>query len=113
MAQYADQYNSDATGYEYIGQASPTSAGYLGRVAGVPKFIFMPDASTVAASNRGETTYMCNYQGINENVTTIADFGGRWYDGSNVGAFHRHLDDAPSSALDRVGSRLVFKHIAQ
>ena len=113
MAQYADQYNSDATGYEYIAQASPTSTGYMGRVAGVPKFIFMPDASTVAASNRGETTYMCDRQEINENITSIAAFGGYWTYGSVVGAFLRNLNDAPSNANDLVGSRLVFKHIAQ
>ena len=113
MAQYADQYNSDATGYEYIAQASPTSTGYMGRVAGVPKFIFMPDASTVAASNRGETTYMCDYQWINENITSIAGFGGYWCSGSHVGAFYRTLYNAPSTAGDYVGSRLVFKHIAQ
>ena len=112
MAQYADQYNSNATEYEYIAQASPTSSDYMGRVAGVPKFIFMPDASTVAASNRGETTYMCDYQMIYEHDTSIAAFGGGWDYGSDVGAFNRGLGNAPSDANDYMGSRLVFKHIA-
>ena len=113
MAQYADQYNSNATEYEYIAQASPTSSDYMGRVAGVPKFIFMPDASTVAASNRGETTYMCDYQMIYEHDTSIAAFGGGWDYGSDVGAFNRNLGNAPSDANDYMGSRLVFKHIVQ
>lgn len=113
MAQYADQYNSDATGYEYIAQASPTESGYQGRCAGIPKFIFMPDASTVAASGRGESTYMCDYQWINESITAIADFGGTWRLGSMVGAFDRHLDIPVSHAHDYGGSRLCFKKIAE
>ena len=111
MAQYADQYNSDATGYEYIAQASPTATGYQGRCAGIPKFIFMPDASTVAASGRGESTYMCDYQYINESITAIPHFGGGWAAGSGAGAFERTLDRAPSTVFDDGGSRLVYKHV--
>ena len=109
MAQYADQYNSDATGYEYIAQASSTATGYQGRCAGIPKFIFMPDASTVAASGRGESTYMCDDQWIKETRTVIACFGGRWTTGSRVGAFCRDLGDWVSTAGNTVGSRLCFK----
>ena len=113
MAQYADQYNSDATGYEYIAQASPTESGYQGRCAGIPKFIFMPDASTVAASGRDESTYMCDYQWIDETRTVIAAFGGGWGNGSWVGAFGRDLSDPVSDANADVGSRLCFKKIAK
>ena len=113
MAQYADQYNSDATGYEYIAQASPTADGYQGRCAGIPKFIFMPDASTVAADGRGESTYMCDYQWIDESRTVIAVFGGHWYLRSKVGAFCRSLCYPVSDAETYVGSRLCFKKIAE
>jgi len=113
MAQYADQYNSDATGYEYIAQASSTESGYQGRCAGIPKFIFMPDASTVAASGRGESTYMCDYQVINETITVIAHFGGYCTTGSKVGAFTRNWDIPASCAGADVGSRLCFKKIAE
>ena len=113
MAQYADQYNSDATGYEYIAQASPTASGYQGRCAGIPKFIFMPDASTVAASGRGESTYMCDYQNINESITIFAVFGGDWHYGSKVGAFFRDLSTPFSNAYTNVGSRLVYKKVAE
>ena len=111
MAQYADQYNSDATGYEYIAQASPTESGYQGRCAGIPKFIFMPDASTVAASGRGESTYMCDYLWVNEAITVIADFGGHWSRGSEVGAFLRYLSNPVLGSGEDVGSRLVYKHV--
>jgi len=114
MAQYADQYNSDATGYEYIAQASRTTSGYLGRCAGIPKFIFMPDASTVAASGRGESTYMCDYQVIYEYDTVIVDFGGGWDDYSRVGAFNRNLSGrGVSDTYFTIGSRLCFKKIAE
>lgn len=36
----------------------------------------------------------------------VADFGGNWNNGSNVGAFNRNLNNAPSNANDNVGSRL-------
>jgi len=113
MAQYADQYNSDATGYEYIAQASPTKSGYQGRCAGIPKFIFMPDASTVAADGRSESTYMCDYQYINESGTVNVAFGGAFSDGSWVGAFNRYLIGPVSISDGAIGSRLVYKKVAE
>ena len=119
MAQYADQYNSDGTGYEiittqaYFKNTVYYQNGYMGKVAGLPKFIFLPNSSTVAASGRDESTYMCDGHHITLNAVAIADFGGHWFGVSWVGAFYRSLDDAPSYASGRVGSRLCFKKIAE
>ena len=119
MAQYADQYNSNGSGYENIGTFPYTLVGnswqdgYQGRVAGVPKFIFLPNSSTVSASGRGESTYMCDDHYIELSAITISHFGGTWFAGSRVGAFFRRLNDAPSAALVDVGSRLVYKKVAE
>ena len=118
MAQYADQYNSNGTGYEiittqtYAQLANYYQNGFMGRVAGVPKFIFLPNSSTVAASGRGESTYMCDWHHITLNEITVSLFGGLWDYGSRAGAFYRALNYAPSTAYGLVGSRLVYKHVA-
>ena len=117
MAQYADQYNSNGTGYEiittqtYAQLANYYQNGFMGRVAGLPKFIFLPNSSTVSASGRSESTYMCNWHHIELSATTISDFGGCWASGSYAGAFYRFLNSAPSAAYGLVGSRLVYKHV--
>ena len=117
MAQYADQYNSNGTGYEiittqtYAQIANYYQTGFMGRVAGVPKFIFLPNSSTVSASGRGESTYMCDWHHIELSAITISYFGGYWDNGSRAGAFNRSLDHAPSTAAGNVGSRLVYKHV--
>ena len=117
MAQYADQYNSNGTGYEiittqtYAQIANYYQTGFMGRVAGVPKFIFLPNSSTVSASGRGESTYMCDWHHIELSAITISYFGGYWDNGSRAGAFNRSLDHAPSTAYGHVGSRLVYKHV--
>ena len=120
MAQYADQYNSNGSGYENIGTFPYTSVdtvnngrqyGYQGRVAGVPKFIFLPDSSTVSASGRSESTYMCDWHHIGLSTVTISYFGSYWPTGSGAGAFYRDLSGAPSAAGGHVGSRLVYKHV--
>ena len=85
----------------------------MGRVAGVPKFIFLPNSSTVSASGRSESTYMCDWHHIELSATTISVFGGYWDDGVIAGAFDRRLPDAPSSAHGYVGSRLVFKKVEE
>ena len=119
MAQYADQYNSNGSGYENIGTfpytvvANDIQYGFQGRVAGVPKFIFLPNSSTVSASGRGESTYMCDLHYIALSAITISLFGGYWNFGSGAGAFSRTLDYAPSSANIAVGSRLVYKKVAE
>ena len=119
MAQYADQYNSNGSGYEiittqtYAQLANYYQNGFMGRVAGVPKFIFLPNSSTVSASGRSESTYMCDWHHIELSATTISDFGGYWDSGLYAGAFRRYLDNAPSSALGHVGSRLVFKKVEE
>ena len=119
MAQYADQYNSNGSGYEiittqtYAQLANYYQNGFMGRVAGVPKFIFLPNSSTVSASGRSESTYMCDWHHIELSATTISDFGGYWDSGLYAGAFRRYLYDAPSSAGGHVGSRLVFKKVEE
>ena len=119
MAQYADQYNSNGSGYEiittqtYAQLANYYQNGFMGRVAGVPKFIFLPNSSTVSASGRSESTYMCDWHHIELSATTISYFGGRWDLGLHAGAFYRDLSDAPSSAHGSVGSRLVFKKVEE
>ena len=119
MAQYADQYNSNGSGYEiittqtYAQLANYYQNGFMGRVAGVPKFIFLPNSSTVSASGRSESTYMCDWHHIELSPTTISNFGGRWAHGLDAGAFYRTLRDAPSSARGDVGSRLVFKKVEE
>ena len=119
MAQYADQYNSNGSGYEiittqtYAQLANYYQNGFMGRVAGVPKFIFLPNSSTVSASGRSESTYMCDWHHIELSATTISAFGGGWASGLLAGAFHRYLDYAPSSALGHGGSRLVFKKVEE
>ena len=119
MAQYADQYNSNGSGYEiittqtYAQLANYYQNGFMGRVAGVPKFIFLPNSSTVSASGRSESTYMCDWHHIELSATTISHFGGGWSHGLNAGAFYRSLDYAPSSAHGYVGSRLVFKKVEE
>lgn len=121
MAQYSDQYNSDGTGYENVAQITYTDTsgnsshyqnGFMGRIAGIPKFIFMPNSSSVAASSRGESTYMCDWHHIQGNLLAIARFGGFWDFGSLAGAFLRNLNLAPSYAVGNVGSRLCFKKVA-
>ena len=119
MAQYADQYNSNGSGYEiittqtYAQLANYYQNGFMGRVAGVPKFIFLPNSSTVSASGRSESTYMCDWHHIELSATTISAFGGDWGHGLHAGAFHRDLYNAPSSAHGHVGSRLVFKKVEE
>ena len=119
MAQYADQYNSNGSGYEiittqtYAQLANYYQNGFMGRVAGVPKFIFLPNSSTVSASGRSESTYMCDWHHIELSATTISHFGGSWDTGLYAGAFYRALDNAPSSAHGNVGSRLVFKKVEE
>ena len=122
MAQYADQYNSNGSGYENIGTFPYTLVdtvnngrqyGYQGRVAGVPKFIFLPNSSTVSASGRSESTYMCDLHHIELSAITISDFGGGWNFGSHAGAFCLGLNDAPSAATVDAGSRLVYKKVAE
>ena len=116
MAQYADQYNSNGSGYENIGTFPYTLVdtvnngrqyGYQGRVAGVPKFIFLPNSSTVSASGRSESTYMCDWHHVELSAITISCFGDRWDAGSRAGAFCRPLVDAPSAAHGDVGSRTL------
>ena len=119
MAQYADQYNSNGSGYEiittqtYAQLANYYQNGFMGRVAGVPKFIFLPNSSTVSASGRSESTYMCDWHHIELSATTISSFGGAWFHGLNAGAFYRSLHDAPSAVSGYVGSRLVFKKVEE
>ena len=119
MAQYADQYNSNGSGYEiittqtYAQLANYYQNGFMGRVAGVPKFIFLPNSSTVSASGRSESTYMCDWHHIELSATTISYFGVDWGYGLSAGAFSRNLCDAPSSAHGLVGSRLVFKKVEE
>ena len=119
MAQYADQYNSNGTGYEiittqtYAQLANYYQNGFMGRVAGLPKFIFLPNSSTVSASGRSESTYMCDWHHIDLSATTISAFGGYWVAGSLTGAFAWDLCDAPSTASGAVGSRLVFKKVEE
>ena len=119
MAQYADQYNSNGSGYEiittqtYAQLANYYQNGFMGRVAGVPKFIFLPNSSTVSASGRSESTYMCDWHHIELSATTISHFGGNWAHGLTAGAFDRNLSAAPSSAYGDVGSRLVFKKVEE
>ena len=119
MAQYADQYNSNGSGYEiittqtYAQLANYYQNGFMGRVAGVPKFIFLPNSSTVSASGRSESTYMCDWHHIELSATTISHFGGIWDGGLYAGAFYRDLYNAPSSAYGNVGSRLVFKKVEE
>jgi len=119
MAQYADQYNSNGTGYEiittqtYAQLANYYQNGFMGRVAGLPKFIFLPNSSTVSASGRGESTYLCDWHHIELSATTISHFGGAWAHGSSAGAFNRCLYNAPSAASAAVGSRLVYKKVAE
>jgi len=123
MAQYADQYNDNGTGYEIITTQTYTKTydkyatieqtGYQGRVAGVPKFIFLPNSSTIAASGRSESTYMCDYHDDLLNYTSVSAFGGRWRDGSRAGAFYRDLGDIADSGNTDTGSRLVYKKVAE
>ena len=110
MAQYADQYNTNGTGYEYICQASPATSGYMCRVAGLPKFIFMQNATTTAVAG-SETTYMCDFQWINESITVIPGHGAMHQDGSCVGAFSRDLDNNPANGESFSCTRLVYKHV--
>ena len=117
MAQYADQYNSNGTGYEiittqtYAQLANYYQNGFMGRVAGLPKFIFLPNSSTVSASGRSESTYMCDWHHIVLSAITISNFGGHWLVSSNAGAFRRDLSYTPPAAVGHVGSRLVYKHV--
>ena len=119
MAQYADQYNSNGTGYEiittqtYAQLANYYQNGFMGRVAGLPKFIFLPNSSTVSASGRSESTYRCDWHHIELSAITLSDFGGGWSAGSGAGAFRRALHNAPSSANAAVGSRLVYNKVAE
>lgn len=121
MARYADQYNSDGTNYETVATNVPMTEtdttnhyqnAYMGRFAGLPKFIFMPNSSSVAASGRGATTYVCDWTHVTTNILTISDFGGDWPRGALAGAFYRGLSSAPSDAYSRVGSRLVYKRVS-
>ena len=119
MAQYADQYSSNGTGYEIITTQTYAQIdnnyqyGFMGRVAGVPKFIFLPNSSTVSASGRGESTYMCDWHHVTLNAITIPALGGVWWDGSKAGAFRRDLEGVPSMGAVHVGSRLVYKHVEE
>ena len=117
MAQYADQYNTNGTGYEYIGQMtwSPTQTatvqgGYTARIAGLPKFIFMPNADSVNAANLSSTTYMCDRNAILGTAFTWSVLGNTWCYGSHGGMFNRELlhGTNPPGAC---GTRLVYKHV--
>ena len=112
MAQYADQYNNNGTGYEYIGETSATSQGFLGRFVGLPKFIFLTDATSVAANNRGDTTYICDLQWVNESYTVYPAQGGWGPDGGCNGVFAFSIDRPDDDAgFVFFGSRLVYKHV--
>ena len=112
MAQYADQYNSDGTGYEVvanIGTCKNGRYGYPKRFLGLPKFIFAPDLSLEPTSG-----YDIAY--VDTNGTTVSRVGGYHSSGNSWdenGILRRDFWNSATSISDYMCTRLVYKHVQE
>ena len=112
MAQYADQYNSDGTGYEVvanIGTCKNGSYGYPKRFLGLPKFIFAPDLSLEPTSG-----YDIAY--VDTNGTTVSRVGGYYASGNSWnenGILRRDFWNSATWIGDYICTRLVYKHVQE
>ena len=112
MAQYADQYNSDGTGYEVvanIGTCKNGSYGYPKRFLGLPKFIFAPDLSLEPTSG-----YDIAY--VDTNGTTVSRVGGYYASGNSWdenGILRRDFWNSATLISDYICTRLVYKHVQE
>ena len=110
MAQYADQYNSDGTGYEVVANIGTYKNGthcYPKRFLGLPKFIFAPDLSLEPTSG-----YDVAY--VDTNGTTVSRVGGYYasgYSGGQNGILRRDFWDFATGTSDYICTRLVYKHV--
>ena len=112
MAQYADQYNSDGTGYEVVANIGTYKNGnhcYPKRFLGLPKFIFAPDLSLEPTSG-----YDIAY--VDTNGTTVSRVGG-YYASRNSwdenGILRRDFWDSATGISDYICTRLVYKHVQE
>ena len=112
MAQYADQYNSDGTGYEVvanIGTCKNGSYGYPKRFLGLPKFIFAPDLSLEPTSG-----YDIAY--VDTDGTTVSRVGGYYASGNSWnenGILRRDFWNSATWISDYICTRLVYKHVQE
>lgn len=112
MAQYADQYNSDGTGYEVVANIGTYKNGnpcYPKRFLGLPKFIFAPDLSLEPTSG-----YDIAY--VDTNETTVSRVGGYYASGNSWGQngiLRRDFWDSATGISDYMCTRLVYKHVQE
>jgi len=54
------------------------------------------------------TTYYTDVHDVDEDLRTITNYGGMWFDFDQVGITHRDVDIAPTITHGGVASRLIY-----
>ena len=90
-------------GYSYEQGGHNHENGYITRMNGTTGAIFIPCRGGGTA-----TTYYTDWHDVDEDRTTICNYGGWWHDNTLVGATYRTLYDSPTTTLDDAASRLIY-----
>jgi hypothetical protein len=106
----ANNYASNvfANPYEQLGYVGSSADGYIKELGFDPNLPFAELPKTAAGDS--STTYYSDYS-YQSTGQRIAQFGGRWFDGSSAGLFFWFLSYTSSTSSLSLGARLLRKHL--